>query len=120
MLELGNGAERSDGLSISSPASYEGPGIIAFGPYIALAPGQYEARCTLVLKGEKGQVDCEGLVGGEQLVSEQLSAGTVETVSLNFTVNPDMTGKPMEFRVWKDGRLDLTVQSVGLFRKQDD
>lgn len=116
MLELGDGAERSQDFTISSPASFQGPGIIAFGPYIALAPGKYEARCTLIFKGE-GQVNCEVLVGGEELASKRLSDGTVESISLNFTVNRDMTGKPMEFRVWKNGGFDLVIESLGLFRK---
>lgn len=117
MLELGDGAKRSKGLTISSPASFQGPGIIAFGPYIALAPGQYEARCTLIFKGE-GQVNCEVLVGGEELVSKRLTDGTFESISLSFTVNQDMTGKPMEFRVWKNGGFDLTIESLGLFRTE--
>lgn len=110
-------------------------GIAAYGPYIALSPGEYRVTFAFLIgrglpnASIKVDVACNL---GKKIVAERLltpkrglfarnlrSAWIAEQTSLRFSVSSDRSGDVSdfyEFRVWSSRKLDFYVSSVRLER----
>jgi len=98
------------------------PAILVFGPYLPLPAGQYTARFTLradaaaptdalvldVASHRGAEVDGKIKLTGAQLPG----AGVAQTFTVAFTSHgPEQS---FEFRVWKTGRVKLTIAGLKL------
>jgi hypothetical protein len=121
-MRPGPSVERlSAGDALFSPAGKEGNYITMYGPYVRLAQGQYE----VTLQFSVGDQDASGIFRCEVYSSEEdvtlqekkIEIPTAERtlkIKIPFEISKAREYVPIEFRVWKNGVFDLTLDGIGL------
>jgi hypothetical protein len=118
-MEPGVGSLRKEDWTIFSPADDRPEHIAAAGPnYLLLDAGEYEVTFTCLVKAavDGGSFFCDvSTSSGASLTKEEIrvSATTTERkVTLRFEVSELMVDDVYKFRVWKNGRFDLTLTNI--------
>jgi hypothetical protein len=123
-LRLGAGARREDGAIVAGPLE----GHVAYGPFLRLAFGTYQAGFTLSAPIARPnapltrRIVCEVSLGDDIVAQEtlaiELQSPAPAQMRLDFAVGED--ARPCELRVWSDGYSDFCVESVKLSRLEHE
>lgn len=123
MLGLGEGSRRNlETGTIESPKSADGSRIVSFGPYMSLAPGEYELSMEFESEDETGEggLLLEVVGHGRQLAQVERSLSTLgesqgkQIMGVDFVVDKTMVGHKFEFRTWKTGSYNLEIRRLCL------
>jgi hypothetical protein len=124
-LKVGENAQRNfSDFSVTSEKFSPQPSVVVFGPYMRLQEGTYAVEFSLeaYTSSHDGWVLCEvatdsgmRIVAQKRLEGEELlKLKSGLDVELFFQVDTELASQTFEFRVWKKGRLSLTVRQLEL------
>lgn len=110
--------------TLFSPADRDGDQIVIYGPYARLKEGRY----ALHLEFGVGEQLSDRRVRVEVYFSEQEEVAVVEdlepapsgsavNMDLEFDVAKEKEFSPVEFRIWKNGAFELTLQKIELEKR---
>jgi hypothetical protein len=122
-MQSEEGVERVEGRLYSPTDDRESDHIIIFGPHIPLEEGSYEVSLEFEV-GDKvstgsGSFRCEVHLSeaDASLAEKRIEVPTTDRhveVKIPFTISTEAADSSFEFRVWKEGAFDLTLQSIQL------
>ncbi|HEY1727965.1 MAG TPA: hypothetical protein VGG22_06315 [Candidatus Baltobacteraceae bacterium] len=130
MLEIHEAAkwERAPGKSDQLRSPFGAGGIMAYGPYVALLPGDYEVDFDAVFRGclpnTTIRVDVatdlgQNILAQGRLVPTQVLGTGSARATLKFSVNGSVSSSQTaryEFRVWSSRKADVILTGVRLRR----